>query len=168
MYKQRILTGMTSLLFLGTLGLTGCSTGASTNNGASASSHSSANATHANDQHENEKSASVTLKSPSGATAGGMASMTLNTKFHELTVVAEVSGLKVGVKYVAKIENTVSHQTTYDLKTFTADKSGNGLLNMVIKNVKEIPSTGSRLGIYQASKMGTSPLLYGDIQKVSP
>jgi hypothetical protein len=167
MYKQRILTGVTSLLVIGTLGLTGCSTGASTSNGASASSNSSSYTMQSNNQHRNEIRATVTLKSPSGDKSDGMASMTLNTKSHELTVVLEVSGLKPGGKYGVDIYNTVSHKTVYNLKPFTGDKQGDGLDTTVIKNVKEIPSTStaSQLGVYRAGSANTSPLVYGDIKQ---
>jgi hypothetical protein len=164
MNTKRILTGVTSLLILGTLGLTGCSTNTSTSNAASGVSNSTSKS-HTTTQNKNLTSATAALKPQSGSKVEGMATMTLNTKSHELTVVAELSGLKAEEKYEAAIYNTTSGKPIYDLKSFTADKHGNGLLNTVIKNVKEIPSTDSRLGIYRKGTTSASLLAYGDIKQ---
>jgi hypothetical protein len=163
MYKRRILTGMTSLLIAGTLGLAGCNTDTSAHNaGGNATSNSTQS--HTAKQNKNLTSATATLKPQNGSNVEGMATMTLNTKSHELTVVAELTGLKAGEKYEAAIYDNGSGKTIYNLKSIKADKHGDGVLTRVIKNVKKIPSTDSRLGIYQGKTTSKSLLASGDIK----
>ncbi|CAM3776356.1 hypothetical protein ALPO108162_05015 [Alicyclobacillus pomorum] len=61
MNTKRILTGVTSLLILGTLGLTGCSTNTSTNNEASGVSNSTSKS-HTTTHNKNLTSATAALK----------------------------------------------------------------------------------------------------------
>jgi hypothetical protein len=164
MYKRRILTGMTSLLVVGTLGLVGCSADRSTNNNeVSAVGNSTSNNTqnHSALQHKFLTSAAAMLNPENGSHVTGAATMTLNTKTHELTVVAECSGLKAWEKYKAAIFDKTSDKTIYNLRSFTADKHGEGVVTTVLKNVKELPATDTRIGIYR----GTALLASGDIKR---
>jgi hypothetical protein len=163
-YKRRILTGMTSLLVVGTLGLAGCSTNSSTtNNEVSVVGNSTSNNTqsHPSAQHKYLTSAAATLNPENGTQVTGAATMTLNTNTHELTVVAECSGLRAGEKYKVAIVNKTSGKTLYNLKSFTADKHGEGVVSTVFKNVKELPATNTRIGIYR----GTALVASGDIKR---
>jgi hypothetical protein len=165
MYKHRILTGMTSLLIAGTLGLAGCSTNTSGNNAASTgNATSNTTQSHTAKQNKNLTSATATLKPQNGSKVEGMATMTLNTKSHELTVVAELTGLKAGQKYEAVIYHKKSGKMTYNLNSIKADKHGDGVFTRVIKKVKKIPSTDSRLGVYQGRTNSKSLLASGDIK----
>jgi hypothetical protein len=163
MYKRRILTGMTSLLVVGTLGLAGCSADTSTNNEASVVGNATSDSTqtHPATQHKFLTSAAATLNPDNGSQVTGAATMTLNTKTHELTVVAECSGLRAGEKYKAAIYSKTSDKTIYNLRSFTADKHGEGVVTTVLKNVKELPGTDTRIGIYR----GTALLASGDIKR---
>jgi hypothetical protein len=164
MYKRHILTGMTSLLVVRTLGLAGCSTDTSTNNNeASVVGNSALNSMqiYPAARHKYFTSAAATLNPNNGNQVTGAATMTLNSKTHELTVVAECFGLRAGEKYKAAIIDKRSGKKIYNLKSFAADKHGVGIVTTILKNVKELPATDTRIGIYR----GTALLASGDIKR---
>jgi hypothetical protein len=162
MIRNRIMTTVTSVLLLGTLGITGCGTSSSTTNTTSGPS---------NHQVSKEAkyltSAKSNLKSQSNPKIEGVATMTLDSRSHTLTIVAEVSGLMPGAKYKATIENSKTNKTIYTLQTVKADKTGSALFHNDEKDVKALPPSGSEIVVFaRADTKAQGPVVTGEIVQV--
>jgi hypothetical protein len=156
MIRNRIMTTVTSVLLLGTLGITGCGRSSSTTNTTSGPSNHQSSA-----QAKYLTSATANLKSQSNPKTEGVATMTLDSRSHTLTIVAEVSGLEPGEKYKAAIENTKTSKTIYTLQTVKADKTGYVLFHSEEKDVKALPPSGSEIVVARADTKTQEPVVSG-------
>jgi hypothetical protein len=86
-------------------------------------------------------SAIVTLNPTKGSKVKGTATLTLDSKTHQLTVVVKATGFTPNSVHPEQIHNAKTGVVIYCLDNLTANKSGDAIATTVIRGVKSIPAT---------------------------
>lgn len=173
---SRALITAASVITIATLGLAGCGTSNSTNNTATSSSatQNTTSNTVSGDAKTVTKttskspvaSANATLISTKGSKVKGTASLTLDSKTHQLTVVVKATGFVPNSVHPEHIHSGTTAKTgpvVYALGNLTANKSGDATATTVIKGVKSIPTSGWVINIHQSTK-DLTVLSSGDVK----
>ncbi|WAH39503.1 CHRD domain-containing protein [Alicyclobacillus dauci] len=167
---SKTLATVASVITVATFGLAGCGTSNSTSNtvgnittnGSSVTQNSTSTST-SNAAKTGTKSvaktaatsAIATLDSTKGNKVKGTATLSLNPKTHQLTVIVTASGLAPNSVHPEHIHSGTTTKTgpiVYALGDLTANKSGDATATTVIKGVKSIPTSGWVINIHQSTK----------------
>lgn len=160
---SKVLATAAGVIVAASLGLAGCGTDNTANNTSSASTNQTATtAAKATKTDKNtdlktsaNASATVTLSPSKDSKVKGTATLTLDPKTHELTVVVKASGFAPNSVHPEHIHTGTTAKPgaeVYALANLTADKNGDATSTTIIKGVKNIPATGWVILIHQGPK----------------
>ncbi len=175
--STRVLKTVAGVIVAASLGLAGCGTDNTANNTSSSSTNQTATTaanTTKTDKNISLKtnvnsSTTVTLSPSKDSKVNGTATLTLDPKTHELTVVVKASGLAPNSVHPVHIDSGTTAKPgaeVYALANLTADKNGDATSTTVIKGVKNIPATGWVILIYQGPK-DLKVLASGDVKTIT-
>ena len=162
---SKVLATAAGVIVAASLGLAGCGTDNTANNTSSASTNqtktTAAKTTKADKNTAVKSSAnpsatvSVTLNPSKDSKVKGTATLTLDQKTHELTVVVKASGFapnSVHPEHISTGTTAKPGAEVYALANLTADKKGDATSTTVIKGVKNIPASDWVILVQEGSK----------------